>query len=201
MSDKGPGQGQGRGQSRRPRVDAERNRARLLDAAREAFASGREPVTLEQIARDSGVGVEDGLHGGGELLAGLGHGHRARGEDRAERVGHLPLGGDVAGEPVHPRPQGALGGVRREQAVDARAQFGELLAVQRLDQCLAGGEMPVEGADADAGVPRDLLKRHGLPAGRERRPGRVKQARSVPLRVYPRASGLAPTLALALTLS
>jgi AcrR family transcriptional regulator len=57
MSDEGPGQGQGRGQSRRPRVDAERNRARLLDAAREAFASGREPVTLEQIARDSGVGI------------------------------------------------------------------------------------------------------------------------------------------------
>jgi AcrR family transcriptional regulator len=34
-----------------------RNRARLLDAARAAFASGREPVTLEQIARDSGVGI------------------------------------------------------------------------------------------------------------------------------------------------
>ena len=42
---------------RRPRADAERNRARLLDAARAAFASGREPVTLEQIARDSGVGI------------------------------------------------------------------------------------------------------------------------------------------------
>jgi AcrR family transcriptional regulator len=51
------GQGQGPGQPRRPRVDAERNRARLLDAARAAFASGREPVTLEQIARDSGVGI------------------------------------------------------------------------------------------------------------------------------------------------
>jgi AcrR family transcriptional regulator len=57
MSAEGQGQGQGRGQPRRPRVDAERNRARLLDAARAAFASGREPVTLEQIARDSGVGI------------------------------------------------------------------------------------------------------------------------------------------------
>jgi AcrR family transcriptional regulator len=44
-------------QPRRPRADAERNRARLLEAARAAFASGREPVTLEQIARDSGVGI------------------------------------------------------------------------------------------------------------------------------------------------
>ena len=47
----------GQTQPRRPRADAERNRARLLDAARAAFASGRQPVTLEQIARDSGVGI------------------------------------------------------------------------------------------------------------------------------------------------
>jgi AcrR family transcriptional regulator len=47
----------GQTQPRRPRADAERNRARLLDAARAAFASGREPVTLDQIARDSGVGI------------------------------------------------------------------------------------------------------------------------------------------------
>jgi len=44
-------------QSRRLRVDAERNRARLLDVAQAAFASGQTPVTLEQIARDSGVGI------------------------------------------------------------------------------------------------------------------------------------------------
>src|SRR5580700_8347477 len=44
-------------QVRRPRADAERNRARLLDAARAAFASGQVPVTLEQIARDAGVGI------------------------------------------------------------------------------------------------------------------------------------------------
>jgi AcrR family transcriptional regulator len=44
-------------QPKRPRADAQRNRARLLDAARAAFASGAEPVTLEQIARDSGVGI------------------------------------------------------------------------------------------------------------------------------------------------
>ena len=43
--------------ARRPRADAERNRARLLDAARAAFASGNATVTLEQIARDAGVGI------------------------------------------------------------------------------------------------------------------------------------------------
>jgi AcrR family transcriptional regulator len=47
----------GQAQARRPRADAERNRARLLDAARAAFASGQASVTLEQIARDAGVGI------------------------------------------------------------------------------------------------------------------------------------------------
>jgi AcrR family transcriptional regulator len=42
---------------RRRRADAERNRARLLDAARAAFASGSGSVSLEQIARDCGVGI------------------------------------------------------------------------------------------------------------------------------------------------
>lgn len=42
---------------RRLRVDAERNRGRLLEAARAAFASGQAPVTLEQIARDADVGI------------------------------------------------------------------------------------------------------------------------------------------------
>lgn len=47
----------GQDRPRRPRADAERNRARLLGAARDAFASGEEPVTLERIARDAGVGI------------------------------------------------------------------------------------------------------------------------------------------------
>ena len=44
-------------QPRRLRADAERNRARLLEVARAAFASGEEPVTLEQIARGADVGI------------------------------------------------------------------------------------------------------------------------------------------------
>ena len=47
----------GQTQARRPRADAERNRIRLLDAATAAFASGQDSVTLEQIARDAGVGI------------------------------------------------------------------------------------------------------------------------------------------------
>src|ERR1700733_2295246 len=44
-------------QLKRPRADAERNRARLLDAARAAFASGQATVSLDQVARDAGVGI------------------------------------------------------------------------------------------------------------------------------------------------
>ncbi len=47
----------GPAQVRRPRADAERNRARLLDAARAAFASGQVSVPLDAIARDAGVGI------------------------------------------------------------------------------------------------------------------------------------------------
>jgi AcrR family transcriptional regulator len=42
---------------RRQRADAERNRARLLDAARAAFATGSAAVPLEQIAKEADVGI------------------------------------------------------------------------------------------------------------------------------------------------
>ena len=42
---------------RKPRADAERNRARLLEAARAAFASGGTTASLEDIARSAEVGI------------------------------------------------------------------------------------------------------------------------------------------------
>ena len=43
--------------SRKPRADAERNRLRLLEAARAAFASGGTGASLEDIARSADVGI------------------------------------------------------------------------------------------------------------------------------------------------
>lgn len=43
--------------SRAPRADAARNRAVLVEAARSAFASGGDEVSLESIARAAGVGI------------------------------------------------------------------------------------------------------------------------------------------------
>jgi AcrR family transcriptional regulator len=45
------------GTQRRPRKDAERNRRRLLDAAREAFAAQGLDVGVDEIARRAGVGM------------------------------------------------------------------------------------------------------------------------------------------------
>jgi AcrR family transcriptional regulator len=42
---------------RRPRADGERNRARLLAAAKRAFAKGGAAVSLEQIAREADVSI------------------------------------------------------------------------------------------------------------------------------------------------
>lgn len=41
----------------RERADAQRNRQRLVEVAREAFTSGGQKVTLEAIARAAGVGI------------------------------------------------------------------------------------------------------------------------------------------------
>jgi AcrR family transcriptional regulator len=43
--------------ARKPRADAERNRLRLLEAARAAFKAAGAEVSLEEIARQAGVGI------------------------------------------------------------------------------------------------------------------------------------------------
>ena len=43
--------------ARKPRADAERNRRRVLEAARAAFNEGGTSVSLEEIARQAGVGI------------------------------------------------------------------------------------------------------------------------------------------------
>jgi AcrR family transcriptional regulator len=49
--------GAGSAKASKPRADAERNRRRLLDAAREAFAAAGPDASLEEIARRAGVGI------------------------------------------------------------------------------------------------------------------------------------------------
>ena len=51
------GEKSGEKTARAPRADAQRNRDKLVRAARAAFADADGPVPLEDIARDAGVGV------------------------------------------------------------------------------------------------------------------------------------------------
>ncbi|MBP2299722.1 TetR/AcrR family transcriptional regulator [Azospirillum picis] len=46
-----------RTQVRQPRADGERNRARIIEAAKQRFAEQGAGAALEQIARDAGVGI------------------------------------------------------------------------------------------------------------------------------------------------
>jgi AcrR family transcriptional regulator len=46
-----------RSQIRKPRADAERNRQRLLEAAKASFAKSGAAASLEEIAREAGVGI------------------------------------------------------------------------------------------------------------------------------------------------
>jgi AcrR family transcriptional regulator len=43
--------------ARRPRVDAVRNRERVLDAAKAVFSAGGPEASLEAVARRAGVGI------------------------------------------------------------------------------------------------------------------------------------------------
>jgi AcrR family transcriptional regulator len=45
------------GAARKPRADGERNRARLIETAKQAFASAGGGASLDQIAREAGVGI------------------------------------------------------------------------------------------------------------------------------------------------
>jgi AcrR family transcriptional regulator len=52
-----PPASQPRAPARKPRADAERNRQRLLDAAKASFAKSGAAASLEEIAREAGVGI------------------------------------------------------------------------------------------------------------------------------------------------
>jgi len=84
----------------------------------------------------------------------------------ARRVEHAVLGGQPVGEQVHP-PTHRLSRLERlEQLAGAVGQPLDLVLVDGVDEGLAGGEVAVEGADADAGLARDGPHR-GLAAGGE----------------------------------
>ena len=97
------------------------------------------------------------------------------GDDRLEVGGEALLAGDVGDEAPHPLGQRLVRRQRRAQLVGAVAEQVDVVPVDRLDQRVAVGVVPVERADADAGALGDLLQR-GVDAARRRRPRRPPRA-------------------------
>ena len=89
----------------------------------------------------------------------------ARGEHRTQRLGHPALGRDERRVAVHPATQRDEGRVALQQLARGRGHLGELGLVDGFHERFTGGEVPVQRADADTGVARDGLERHGGAVG------------------------------------
>ena len=89
----------------------------------------------------------------------------------------------MADEQLHPLGQRLVGREGGEQLVGALAEDVDLVAVHRLDERLARGEVPVQRADADAGVAGDVLEGDLGAAGGEGGGGGVDQELAVAHRV------------------
>ena len=89
----------------------------------------------------------------------------------------------MADEELHPLGERLIGRKAREQLVSLLDQDLYLVAVDRLDQRVARGEMPVQRADADTGSAGDVLEGDlGAPGG-ERLGGCGEEEIAVPDRV------------------
>lgn len=129
-----------------------------------------------------GAGVEHGLDCRTQVMPRVGRGDGTRGKHGPQRLGHALFGGHEVGVPSHPDPQGPFGRHGGDQVIGPIAQARQFVAVHSLDQFFPRREMPVERADADAGIPRDPLERHGLRRG-EGFQGHLEDSLAVSLRI------------------
>ena len=140
-------------------------------------------ATSERNTPASRPGLKQGRYGRGQPLPALRERVAAGGDERAQRVAHAALGRHVVDEAVHPGAQGLVGRQVAQQVVDRVAQPGELVAVRRVDQRLAGGEVAVQRADADAGLLRDRFERDVRTVLGQHADGDLEQPFPVALRV------------------
>ncbi len=114
----------------------------------------------------------------------------ARLDHREQRVEHPVLGRDPVPEQVHPAPQRRARAELGDQLAGAGGEPRDLVLVDRVDQRLPGGEMPVEGGDADPGLGGDRAHRRLGLGGGEQAGRHGQQLFAVAGRVRPRSAGL-----------
>src|SRR5580698_7014416 len=96
------------------------------------------------------------------------------------------LGHQVGVQRAHPGSKGLLGSRGLQQRVPFPADADDLIAEDGRLQVEPGGEVPVEGADADSGAPGDVFERRVGTLFRERLRGGGDQ----PDMVLPRVGSL-----------
>jgi AcrR family transcriptional regulator len=149
---------------RKPRADAERNRQKLLEAARAAFAAHGAGVSLEEVARSAGVGIGTlyrHFPNRDDLLREVYHSEMVRLCQEAERLAAtlpplealrawLLLFVDHLDEKI------ALGEAVKASAADAKAEVTDQLTTALH---ILVGKPVAEGKMADPGIePLDLLR-------------------------------------------
>src|SRR6185437_14182877 len=77
---------------------------------------------------------------------------------KLQGCGEAALGRHVADEVEHPKLERDVWRVLGEELVRGIAQLLDAVAVGRFDERIAGGEVPIERPDADAGPAGDVFK-------------------------------------------
>jgi hypothetical protein len=91
---------------------------------------------------------------------------------------------------MHPLLQRLVAREGLEELAGSGNEHVDLVAVHRLDERVARGEVPVEGADADAGTSGDLLERDLGTLGREGLGGLREQVLAITDRVSTERTGM-----------
>ena len=147
------------------RADAQRNRDKILAAAREAFADPAAEVSMAEVARRAGVGMATlyrNFAGKRELLEALYVDEVDAVVEAAETLDLFDwvLAAREGHEAVHPADQ-----VERLGRVDHGV---DLVHVERLEQLPLAGEVAVQRGHPDARATRDLGHRDLRPRVGER---------------------------------
>jgi hypothetical protein len=97
--------------------------------------------------------------------------------------GDDPLGCDIIDEEPHPGAKRLSGSHGFDRARRSAGQLLHFMAIDRLDDRVAGRKVAVKRSDPDARPPRDLVEARLRPCFRERGLGRLEQAVAIPLGV------------------
>jgi hypothetical protein len=104
-------------------------------------------------------------------------------DNRLEHLVHPVLGGDVVDEQQQPFTERRQWRVRLREGVGGCEKLLGLVALDRRDQRVPGGEMAVEGPGPDTSGPRDLIEAGGRSIFCESGFHRFEQAEAVALRI------------------